>query len=172
MEAAQRQSFAHVRLHSGRAKVPLGALRQTGRKGLLPLLVLTQGGANRNVMQEVITEMAEARKADLLFATKLFADLVFKDEEDQQWLERIFAMYRDPLAQTPTYQKILTEGREERLEKGLQEAVLEVVEARFPPLLDLARKKVSRLSTTESVRLVLKAVAAAPDEQAARTFLE
>ncbi len=48
-------------------------------------------------------------------------------KEDQQWLERIFAMYRDPLAQTPTYQKILREGREEGKLEGLQQSVLKLV---------------------------------------------
>jgi predicted transposase/invertase (TIGR01784 family) len=158
------------------SKVPFEDLKQTGRINLLPLLVLTQGGANRTRMQEVITELAEAKKVDLLFATKLFADLVFKDEEDQRWLERIFAMYRDPLAQTPTYQKILKEGREEGLEKGklegLRHSVLKIVENRFPSLIELARERVQLVSKSETIDYAFDALLTVPDENAARTLLE
>ena len=162
------------------AKIPLEDLKQTGRISLLPLLVLTQGGANRVIMQEVITELAEARKADLLFIAKLFADLVFTGEGDHQWLERIFAMYRDPLSQTPTYQKILEEGREEGLEKGreegklegLQQAVLNVVEVRFPSLMELARERVPLVHKPGTIEYAFKALLTVPDEKTARMMLE
>lgn len=158
------------------SKVPFEDLKQTGRINLLPLLVLTQGGANRTRMQEVITELAEAKKADLLFVTKLFADLVFKDEADQQWLERIFAMYRDPLVQTPTYQKILKEGRQEGLQEGdlkrLRQSVLDVVEVRFPSLMELAEERVPRASKPDVIESVFKTLLTAPDENAARALLD
>ena len=57
--------------------------------------------------------------------TKLLAGLVFTSDKDQQWIERIFAMYNDALEQTPTYQKLLQKGREEGLEKGREEGVRE-----------------------------------------------
>jgi predicted transposase/invertase (TIGR01784 family) len=158
------------------SKVPFEELRQTGRINLLPLLVLTNGGANRSRVEEVITELGGAKKADLLFATKLFADLVFKDEEDQQWLERIFAMYRDPLVQTPTYQKILREGREKGREEGkleaLQQSLLDVVEVRFPSLTELARERVQRASKPDVIESVFKTLVTTPDENAARALLE
>lgn len=178
------------------AKMPLEDLKQAGRLSLWPLLVLSKGGASHAVMREVVTELAQARKANLLFVTKLFADLVFTEEEDQQWLERIFAMHRDPLSQTPTYQKILKEGREEGREEGLEEglekgreeglqeglekgelvglqrAVLTVVESRFPPLAELARQQVMQVRKPETINYALKALAKAPDEEVARMLLE
>ena len=113
-------------------------------------------------------------------------------DEDQRWLERIFAMYRDPLSQTPTYQKILKEGLEEGLEKGrqegrqegleegrgegelvgLQRAVLTVVESRFPPLTELARQQVMQVRKLDTIDFALKALVKAPDEQVARMLLE
>lgn len=157
------------------SKVPFEELRQTGRINLLPLLVLTDG-ANRTRVEEIITELGEAKKADLLFATKLFADLVFKDEEDQQWLERIFAMYRDPLVQTPTYQKILREGREEGLQEGkleaLRQSVLKVIGIRFPTLAELARERVARASKPDVIETVFSALLTVDDEKTARTLLE
>ena len=105
------------------AKFPAEELKQAGRLSLLPLLVLTKGGASHAVMKEVVTELTEARQSNFLFMAKLFADLVFTDDEDQRWLERIFAMSRGPLSQTPTYQKILKEGREEGREEGLEKGL-------------------------------------------------
>lgn len=56
--------------------------------------------------------------------------------------------------------------------EGLQEAVMTVIEGRFPPLADLARKKVQRINTPDALSMVLKSLAAAPNEDAARTLLE
>lgn len=101
-------------------------------------------------------------------------------------------MHRDPLSQTPTYQKILKEGREEGLEKGLekglqqgreqgheagelaglQQAVLIVVESRFPPLLELARQQVMQVRKPHIANVALKALTKAPDEEVARMLLE
>ncbi len=76
------------------------------------------------------------------------------------------------LAESWTYQKILKEGREEGKLEGLQEAVLDVVEARFPPLVEFARQRVTKASKPDVVSLVLKGVAMAPNEDAARLLLE
>ena len=166
------------------AKIPLEEIKQTGKLSLLPLLVLSKGGASQAVMKEVVSELAQARKSNYLFMAKLFADLVFTEDEDQRWLERIFAMYRDPLSETPTYQKILKEGREEGLEEGLekgreegelvglQRAILTVVESRFPPLTELARQQVMQVRKPDTIDFALKALVKAPDEQVARMLLE
>lgn len=89
-------------------------------------------------------------------------------------------MQNNPLAESWTYQQILNEGiekgREEGIEEGklegLQQAVLNVVEARFPPLTELARQRVSQIRTPDTVNLLLKGVATAPDETAARFVLD
>lgn len=142
------------------------------------------------------TELGEAQRSNLLIIARLFAGLVFTGQEDRDWLERIFAMQNELLAESWTYQKIIQEGiekgREQGIEKGreeglqqgiekgreegklegLQEAVLNVVEARFPPLMELARQRVKRASKPDAVNLVLRGVATAPDENAARFVLE
>jgi hypothetical protein len=81
-------------------------------------------------------------------------------------------MYRDPLAQTPTYQKILKEGREEGKLETLQKSVLNVVEVRFPSLMELARERVSRASKPDVIESVFKTLLTVNDEKAARTLLE
>jgi predicted transposase YdaD len=178
------------------AEIPVEDLKEMGLMGLLPLAVLTKGGANRSVFREVVTQLGEARQSNLLVISRLFAGLVFTEEEDRKWLERIFAMQNNPLAESWTYQQILNEGIEQGIEKGieqgiekgreegieqgvekgklegLREAVLNVVEARFPPLVELARQRVPHARTTDTVNLVLKGVATAPDENAARFVLD
>ena len=149
------------------AKIPIEELRATGLVGLKPLFVLTKGGANHSVMEEVATELGEAQQFGLLSMSKMFADLVF-GEEDQDWIERIFAMYTDPLAQTRTYRKLVNQG----VLQGLQEAFLSVVDVRFPTLSELAREKVTQATKPDAINLVLKGIAAAPDETAARILIE
>lgn len=149
------------------AKIPIEELRATGLVGLKPLFVLAKGGSTHSIMEEVATELGEAQQFGLLSMSKMFADLIFGDE-DQDWLERIFAMYNDPPAQTRTYQKLVNQG----VLQGLQEAFLSVVDVRFPTLGELAREKVAQATKPDAINLVLKGIAAAPDETAARILIE
>ena len=149
------------------ASIPVEELKQTGLVGLKPLFVLARGGTDPAVVKEVVTDLGEAQQFGLLSISKLFADLVFTDE-NQEWVERIFAMYSDPLAQTRTYQKLVKQGRDE----GLQQALLEFIEARFPSLTDLAREKVPQVTKPDALNLLIKATAIAPDESVVRVLLE
>jgi flagellar biosynthesis/type III secretory pathway protein FliH len=66
----------------------------------------------------------------------------------------------------------LAEGEARGKAEGLQEAVLTIVEGRFPPLTELARKKVKHINKPDALSMVLKSLTVAPDENAARTLLE
>lgn len=153
------------------ATIPVEELKQTGLVGLKPLFVLARGGTDPAVVKEVVTDLGEAQQFGLLSISKLFADLVFTDE-NQEWVERIFAMYSDPLAQTRTYQKLVKQGRDEGLQEGLQKALVEFIEARFPSLSDLARKNVPQVAKPDALNLLIKATAIAPDESVVRVLLE
>lgn len=106
------------------AKLATDQLRHEGLVGILPLLLLTKDGATHGVVDEVIAGLQEAKKYDLLPVTELLASLVLKDQADQEWIKRRFAMLQDALRETPAYQRILQEGREEEreaLQKVLQQ---------------------------------------------------
>ena len=65
-------------------------------------------------------------------------------------------------------QRGLQEGRTE----GLQEAVVAVIEGRFPPLTELAHQRVARINKTEFLSVLLRQVVAARDEDRARFVLD
>ena len=83
---------------------------QTDLVGLLPLLPLTQDGARREVVEEMITRLVSAEKTESLWIGYALASRVLK---------RRFAMLEDILRDTPVYQEVLAEGLEKGLEKGL-----------------------------------------------------
>jgi predicted transposase YdaD len=103
--------------------IPYEELMAKELPGLLPLVPLAKGGAKREVIEEIIvrltTQGGPARK-ELLALTRLFASLAFDNQEDQEWLERRFEMLRDILRDTPAYQQLLEEGREEERQKSIQ----------------------------------------------------
>jgi predicted transposase YdaD len=56
--------------------------------------------------------------------------------------------------------------------EGLQLALVTVIEERFPPLAELVQGKITRIDRPDALRLLLKGIAAAPDEASARLLLE
>lgn len=77
-------------------------------------------------------------------------------------------MYSDPLAQTRTYQKLVKQRRNE----GLQQALLAIIEVRFPSLNDLARQKVPMMAKPDALSFIIRVAAVAPDESVVRLLLE
>jgi predicted transposase YdaD len=161
-------------------KIPTDELRRTRRVGLLPLLILTKGGATYDVVEEVIAELEAAEKPELLPITELLASLVFKNEADQEWIERTFAMLKDPLRDTPAYQRYLKEGRELGREEERQQTLerqrqtlLEIVQVRFPKLLHLTKGLATITSDPEVLeRLIVKMGTAQTLEEAQEYLFE
>ena len=77
----------------------------------------------------------------------------------------------DSLEQTPTYQKLLQKGREEGLEKGreeaLRQAVVDVVQERFPEITVFAQKQVESLEDTRLLRRLIAKMSGAQTVQEA-----
>ena len=101
-------------------------LKQKGLVGLLPLLPLTKGGAQREVIEEAIVELmpaGEEPKSELLTLMYGLASLAFEDETDQEWLIRRFTRMYDILRETRAYQEMTKESREEGRQEGLEEGL-------------------------------------------------
>lgn len=95
-------------------------------RGIWTLIPFAKGGAQREVVEEVITQLisfADADTKELVSLTGLFASLAFTRQEDQQWLERKLAMVDDILSEAPLYKKLVAQGKEEGLRKGLEQGL-------------------------------------------------
>ena len=147
-------------------------------------------------MEEVITGLEVAEQYNLLPITKLLASLVLKNEADQNWLERRFAVLDEILRNTPAYQKILKEGRAEGLEEGLEqglekglekgrqeafrrelqrqrEALLDIIRTRFPKIERQAKRQVEYIGDTSILlRLIIKMTTVPTAEEATQLLLD
>ncbi len=61
-------------------------------------------------------------------------------------------MHNDVFAQTPTYQKLVKQGREEGKLEGLRQAVMDVVEEHFPEIVAFAQKQVEGMEDLTLLR--------------------
>lgn len=94
------------------------------KHGLYPLALFALNGSRREVVEEILARVASLEirlRREHLSLTSLFASLILTSAEDQEWLERKFAMLDDFLAEAPLYKKLVAKGREEGRTKGLQE---------------------------------------------------
>ena len=85
----------------------------------------------------------------------------------------------DILRETPIYQEILKEGREEGLQLGLQrgqlevlgQAAVEVVAERFPGLVRLAKKQIALVEDPKLLRHLLVKISVAQSSEEVRERL-
>jgi predicted transposase YdaD len=157
--------------------VELGALSpedllRSGQAGLLPLLPLTNGGARRDIVESMFSGLLAARKIELVPIGYTLASLAFSRENraEQDWLLRRFHEMHDILRETPIYQEILKEGREEGLE-ALRQAVVDIIAQRFPKLAHLAKKQVAVVEDPELLRHVLVKVSVVQTAEEAKQHL-
>jgi flagellar biosynthesis/type III secretory pathway protein FliH len=142
----------------------------------------------------MILGLQASEKYDLLPVTELLASLVLKDQSDQEWIKRRFAMLQDALRETPAYQRILQEGREEGREEGLEEglekgfekvreaqqkelqrqraAFFEVVLERFPLLARRARDYAKTIDDPDKLSRLIVDMAIAPTAEEAERILQ
>ncbi len=143
------------------AKISAKQLLQRGLPGLLPLLPLTDGGAQPEIMQEAVTTLVEAREIELLALAYTFGGLVSGNRVYDEWFKRSFAMLEDILEESWTYQEIAKKGMQHGLEKGWEqgreeerqqwvqeqhETLLSFIQVRFPELVSLAKQQTAPIN--------------------------
>ena len=127
----------------------------------------------------------------------IFASLAYgqNNTAEQTWLERVLQDMYDIVQQTPLYQswtrqalaegleKGLKEGEQRGLEKGLKEGeqrgkleamrqmLVNIVRARFPRLVSLAKTQVARIDDLDALDDLILKVTIAAKAQEARRFL-
>jgi hypothetical protein len=161
-------------------EIPGAFLKQPGMEGLLPLLPLTQDGVHREVVDEMIASLDHAWKSDLLPLAYAFASLVFKNEKDREWLRKRFTMLSDDILEDSwAYQEMVAKGVAKGRQKWLHEgelqarrdAVLDIVQDRFPPLVTLISSHIQNIEDTNLLRrLIVKLSAAQTPQEAEQTF--
>ena len=158
-------------------KLAAGELLQTGLVGLLPLLPLTKDGAQREVVEEMISGLISADKTESLWIGYALASRVLTD--DLNWLKRRFAMLEDILRDTPVYQEVLAEGEEKGLEKGREEGKLEaqrqtlldVVQERFPAIARIAKQQADAIQDPEVLRRLTVKISVVKTSKEAEEYL-
>ena len=160
--------------------------RQPGTEGLLPLIPLTRDGTRREVVDEMIVGLLAAQKAELLSIGYMLSALVFKKEDEREWLNRRFAMFRDILKDSWAYQDILREGLEEGREQGIEEgrqkerdanlkmwrqALMTFTETHFPDLSSLAKKRMAAVEDPMVLQRVIVSLFSAQTVEEARQYL-
>ena len=141
--------------------------------GLTPLLLLTQDGATRALLERAITVLENARKLETLAILELLAQQVFKNDPTMLvWIEWRFENMQDFLIEnTSIYKKLVKRGEIKGIEKGVRQSIGTVVQARFPDLLDLARERVAHIQDEEQLHQILTTLAKTPTEGEAHRFL-
>jgi predicted transposase YdaD len=156
-----------------------GDLLAMEQPGLLPLLPLTEGGARKEVTEQMFARLQDSKQIDLLAIGSTLASLVFKREHssDLEWLHRRLRAMHDILRESPYYQEILQEGRQEGREEGKlegqRELLLALVQARFPTMARLTKKLVTVIDDSASLQdVTIKISMAQTDEEVQHYLLE
>src|SRR5712692_3956726 len=147
-------------------EVPAELLLQTGWTGVLPLVTLTDGGKQPEVVKEMIDRLAVAEDYDLLAISEVVGGLVFKKGPELEWFKRRFSMFQDILRESSVYQEIVERGIQ-----GQREMLLGFVQMRFPELLALAKQRTEGITDPDLLPSVSHKFLAAQTLEEARRIL-
>jgi predicted transposase YdaD len=153
-----------------------------GREGILPLVLLTTGNGNIEVLDMVIDALMAADKQELLPITEMLASLIFQEKPDElEKCKRRFAVLRDIMRETPGYQQIwqeglekgreegLVEGREEGIQEGklraLRKVLVNFVQAKFPDIVTFAEYQVNSVKSDNILQNKILEVSFAETEE-------
>ena len=163
-------------------KVKTEKLFQTGLKGILPLVPLTQDGQDRGAIEYVIKELRQPRvknAEELLTLTYGLAALVFEKESEHLWLQRRFAMIDDIINASWAFQDMVQIGRKEGIKEGRKEGreeakrqdLLLFIKMCFPSLAQLAQNVCETTQTLDELQSLLENVLRTKDEEKVRQIL-
>jgi len=88
--------------------------------------------------------------------------------QDKQIVEDRLRMY-DSLLEQDSY---VHEQRDRGRTEGQQKALLDLIEVRFPALVEMAQQQVAHLNKSDELSRLMKQIALAPDEATARWLLD
>ncbi len=142
-------------------------------------------GVSPELISKAIDELAKVcQDAGVLSEKFLWMRVLLErtetiDAQEKIEIERRLAMY-ESLLENSTFIKQIKSQSEEKGErrgerkgelKASRRTAIDVVEARFPHLVEVATQRVRKMRNVEALRQLTVQVAAAPDEAAARQIL-
>ena len=150
-----------------------------GHVVLYPLLPLTKGGATRKIITWMLDLLSGEHHREFALIGYTFATRTFqllKQDSDLQWLKERFRHMDDILRESPVYEWILTEGREEEKAQGLAQmrhTIVDFVQECFPELVQMAGEVVATIDNLPQLgRLSIKLGGAQSTEQVRKILLE
>jgi hypothetical protein len=154
------------------ADIPAEAILAQDWVGLFPLLPLTKGGKEPEIVKTMVDRLGEAREFDLLAIAHLLGGLVFKGPEREAFRKR-FSMFQDILEESWVYQEIIEQGLEKGAVQGQRQALMDFLQTRFPELLALGAQQMNSIKNAETLRtLGTKLFAAQTAEEAKQILLD
>ena len=133
------------------------ALRKHDLDAFFALMLLCKDGARYEVLDEVLERLAKRNRKELIAITRFFAGKVLTSEADRERLERRFAVLRDFLWDSWTFQETLEEGRVEEARQNIEA----MVQARFPALHAYVKNLIASLTDREKLQKILLTVGTA-----------
>ncbi len=155
-------------------EIPPEVAKQQGFEVLLPLLPLTKGGKNLEIVDEMITELLARNRSDLLGLGHFCAGLVFTDEVSKQWLKERFDKVLEIIQESWTYQETLQKGIEKGRKEGIQVAqqtAIGIVAKRFPQLELLAKALITTISDLNQLQMLTIELSIASSQEHAKELL-
>jgi len=119
----------------------------------------------------MFAEMEPVNNKNLEVVGFTLASMIFKQAKNTlgwDWLQERFKHMHDILRESPIYQLILQEGLQ-----ILRQAIVDIVQVRFPDLVAWAEQKIAQISDPTLLRhLSVEVVTAQSAEQARRLLLD
>lgn len=172
--------YLAIKLHEEEAD----KLLTLNQPAILPLTLLTKGGASRTMVAGIFNELQSNGLRNLLPVTHLLANLVLKDNKvDLDWLERKYREMTVNFKDLPAYHWMTDdaynegreEGREEGLEKGrvesLRGAIASIIEESFPGVVKFAKKQLPLISHVAPLKKLVVNVHKAQTPEEVKRYL-
>jgi len=146
---------------------------------------LTKEGTKHETVLTMFSKLRQAGRTELIPAGGIFASLAYGEGNlaEHTWLERVLQDMYDIVQETPLYQswtkEAREEGRKEGIEEGLEkgrlegkiETLLNIVRARFPRVVSLAKAEAAKIDDPDVLDGLILKVSAAKNAKEARRYL-
>ena len=135
-------------------------------------------GANALLLIQAINEMRQhyTNQSQLVRHLTRFKTILQRSsmvtEEDKKLVEDQMQVYDSLLDGQPWFEERLEKKAAEGQARALQQVVLDAVEGEYPSLVAFAREKILPMKQPDALRLLVRQIYKAPDENAVRWLLD